>query len=81
MPAAQVELDDGHKSLDRIIDRGDGKEHLGVAHEAEARGVSSLGSGKGVGGCTHLVMRSNMLRGSRMNVGRTTLLRSAPGRS
>ena len=32
-------------------------------------------------GLIYLVIRSNMLRGSRMNVGRVTLLKSAPGLS
>lgn len=32
-------------------------------------------------GLVYFVMRSSMLRGSRMKVGRVTLLRSAPGLS
>lgn len=36
---------------------------------------------KASGLSTHFVMRSSMLRGSRMKVGSTTRLRSAPGRS
>ena len=34
MPAAEVELDDRDKSVDRVFDLGDGKEHLGMTHEA-----------------------------------------------
>jgi hypothetical protein len=33
MPAAQIELDDGHKALHRIIDLWHGKQCIGVCHE------------------------------------------------
>lgn len=33
MPAAEVELDDRDESFDRVLDLGDGEEHLGMAHE------------------------------------------------
>jgi hypothetical protein len=45
------------------------------------RGRGTGGRGAGRRGKTDLVILSNMLRGSRMKVGRVTLLRSAPGRS
>ena len=34
MPAAEVELDDRDKPVDRVFDLGDREEHLGMAHEA-----------------------------------------------
>lgn len=82
MPTTQIELDNRHESLDGIIDVGNREEEFGMAHEALKIVVSS----------SHLdvyyrvvvfyfVMRSNMLLGSRMKVGRVTLLRSAPGLS
>ena len=33
MPAAQVELDYGHKSLNRVVDSRNGEEHFRVAHK------------------------------------------------
>lgn len=88
VPAAEVELDDGNKSFMGVVDFGDGQEHFGVAHEASRRrisyreGVRSARalSGRDRIGLTYLVIRSNILRGSSMKVGSTTLLRSAPGR-
>lgn len=38
MPSTQVELDDGDKALDGVIDRGHGEEGFGVCHEAVFRG-------------------------------------------
>lgn len=78
MPAAQVEFDDGYKSLGRIVDGGNMQEHLGVAHEA-ATGSARLPSKQS--SKTYFVILSSMLRGSRINVGKTTRLRSAPGRN
>lgn len=82
MPAAEVEFDDGDEALGGVIDLGNGQQHLRMAHEACKR-ESAGWRDKGSGGkqATNLVILSNMLRGSRMKVGRTTLLRSAPGRS
>ena len=37
MPAAEVELDHGHESLHRVVNLGNGQEHLGMAHEAARR--------------------------------------------
>lgn len=81
MPATEVELDDGDEALGRVVYRGDVKEHFWVAHEAARGGVSvEMTARRGVF-ATHFVILSSMLRGSRMKVGRTTRLRSAPGRS
>lgn len=33
VPAGQVELGDGNKTLDRVVDGGQGKESVGVCHE------------------------------------------------
>lgn len=87
MPAAEVELDDRDESFDGVLDLGDGEEHLGVAHETnesnsqQKRTFRALRHKIELYVCPYLVIRSSMLRGSRMKVGRTTLLRSAPGRS
>lgn len=53
-----------------------------MAHEA-FRAVVSGGClfARGYGDSVYLVIRSSMLRGSRMNVGSVTRLRSAPGLS
>lgn len=83
MPAAEVELHDGSESLGRVFYIGDREEHLRMAHETINQ-VSRL-LHKAAPGQTemasYLVIRSSILRGSRMKVGRTTRLRSAPGRS
>lgn len=84
VPSTQVEFDHGHKSLNRIINSAHGEESIGVGHEAR-RDVSSCRAkrqGSKAGAISsYLVIRSSMDRGSRMNVGRTTRLKSAPGRS
>jgi hypothetical protein len=41
VPAAQVEFDNGDKSLDGVFDLGDWKKHLGVAHEAIGKLLAS----------------------------------------
>lgn len=86
MPATEIELDDGDKSIDGVVQSGDVKQHLGMAHETNGRDGQSAGAKRrlgvgGGGGMTHFVILSSMLRGSRIKVGRTTRLRSAPGRS
>jgi len=78
VPATQVELDHGCESLHRVLNVGDRQEHLGVAHEAADRVSSLLQPGRLL---IYFVIRSSILRGSNMKVGRTTRLRSAPGRS
>lgn len=94
MPAAQVELDDANEPLGRVVNLGDGQEHLGMAHEAGGKSwsagtglmvVAAHGRARAWWGRgskkTDFVILSSMLLGSRMKVGRVTLLRSAPGRS
>lgn len=87
MPAAQVKLDYGDESLDRIVYLGDREKHFGVAHEAVNRFVNFSMRHYQCKGLlsripsSYLVIRSSILRGSRINVGRTTLLKSAPGRN
>lgn len=80
VPAAEVEFDDGDESFDRIFDIGYGQEQFRVAHETYET-VVSLWHGEVLIRVVYFVIRSNMLRGSRMKVGRTTRLKSAPGRS
>lgn len=84
MPSTQVELDHGHKSLDWIVNSAHGKESIGVGHEAR-KDVSfcrAKRQGSKAGEMSsYFVIRSSIDRGSRMNVGRTTRLKSAPGRS
>ena len=79
MPSTQVELDHGNEPLNGIVDVGHGKEGLGVRHEAVPRGEKVCS--RSALGRLYLVIRSSIERGSRMKVGSTTLLRSAPGRS
>lgn len=86
VPAAQIEFNYRHESLNGIVDFRDRQEHFGVAHEAVRGLLASMGQcstaetvKETVG--SYLVIRSSMLRGSKMKVGSTTLLKSAPGRS
>lgn len=81
MPATEVELDNRDKSFDRIVDLGYREEHFGMAHEAVRETDSACGPTRCDCGRAHFVILSSMLRGSRMKVGSTTRLRSAPGRS
>jgi hypothetical protein len=79
MPTTEVKLDYGDEALDGVVYGWNLKEHFGVAHEAAANKLTSgfHDLDRGI----HFVMRSSILRGSRIKVGRTTRLRSAPGRS
>lgn len=81
MPSAEVEFHHGHKSLEWIINIRHWQQRLRVCHEAinHQNAVYS----RHLFGCliTHLVILSSILLGSNMKVGRTTRLRSAPGRS
>lgn len=84
MPSTQIKLDHGNKTLDRVFDCGHRKEGIGVCHEA--RGCRQLSSQFAATAGSrelwaYLVMRSSMDLGSRMKVGSTTRLRSAPGRN
>lgn len=83
MPATQIKLDNRNESLDGVVDEWYGEKHFGVAHEA----VEVMSAFRMCRRFRHsrsrwayLVIRSSILRGSRMKVGRTTRLRSAPGR-
>lgn len=80
MPATEVELDDREEALGGVIDGGDVQEHLGVTHEAMQVSACTEKYVQ-IATVTDFVILSSMLRGSRMKVGRTTRLRSAPGRS
>lgn len=86
MPATEVEFDDGDESFGGVVDGRNVEEHLGVTHEAAQMVYQYVREHRG--NCivlrlrhTYFVMRSNIERGSRMKVGSTTRLKSAPGRS
>jgi hypothetical protein len=84
VPSTQIKLDHGNKSLDRVFDCGHRKECIRVRHEARNSSQLSSQSAATAGSralWTYLVMRSSMDLGSRMKVGSTTRLRSAPGRN
>lgn len=82
VPSAQIKLHNGKKSLRRVVDRGHRQQRLWVGHEAVQRQVSATPTSLGGGETqTHLVIRSSIDRGSRINVGSVIRLRSAPGRS
>src|SRR5690242_2357465 len=78
VPTTEVELGHCDEALHGVFNLGQRKERLGVGHEAGT--VSNIITPARLE-ASHLVMRSNMDRGSRMKVGRVTRLRSAPGRS
>lgn len=88
MPSTQIEFDHRNETLNRVIDRGHRKKRFGMCHEA-MQSIQSVPSQVIVGpapdklrkGRTYLVMRSSIDLGSRIKVGRTTRLKSAPGRS
>lgn len=79
VPSTQVEFNDGYKALDRVLNFWHWKESFGVGHETAAIMVSS--SLVEIVESSYFVILSNIDLGSRMKVGRTTLLRSAPGRN
>ena len=79
MPAAQVELYDRNKALQRIVNLRHGQEIFWMRHKAMAV-VSCAQEGWGCAQ-TDFVILSSIDRSSRINVGRVTLDRSAPGRS
>lgn len=88
VPAAEVELYYGYKSFNWVLDLGYWQEHFGMTHKAsQQNGVVSTPSSLHITKAatpirlTYFVIRSNMLLGSKMKVGRTTRLRSAPGLS
>lgn len=84
MPATQIELCHGDEALHGVLNLWDWQHRLGVRHEAVSAVSIAVSRGR-VGtrgrGESHFVMRSSMDRGSRINVGSVTRLRSAPGRS
>lgn len=82
VPSTQVEFDDRDKSFHRIVYFGHGEKCLWVCHEAMLGQlafflIKSCFSAASLS--TYFVILSNMLLGSRIKVGRTTLLKSAPG--
>lgn len=79
VPSTQVKFNHGYKALDRVLNFWHWKESFRVGHEAAAIMVSS--SLVEVVESSYFVILSNIDLGSRMKVGRTTLLRSAPGRN
>lgn len=82
MPSTQVEFDHRNESLNWIIDLGHGQKRFRVCHEAVDHIVSLFSSTLAFpASAAYFVILSSIDLGSRMNVGSTTLLRSAPGRS
>jgi hypothetical protein len=85
MPPTKVELDHRHESLDRVINFGHREQSLRMCHETRcSQQMPSSPFLRSFMACrlkTHFVILSSILRGSNMNVGSTTRLRSAPGRS
>lgn len=79
MPTTEVEFDHGYKALDRVLNFWHRKESFRVCHEAAMIVVSS--SLFEIVKSSYFVILSNIDLGSKMKVGRTTLLRSAPGRN
>lgn len=82
MPSTEVEFNHRHESLQWVINIWHSQQCLWVRHEAVdnqyAVPLHRTHPGKEY---THLVILSSMLLGSRIKVGSTTRLRSAPGRS
>lgn len=83
MPSSEVELYDAEEALDGVVDGGEVEEHLGMAHETVAKRERRWSAREKRRERTesHFVILSSMLLGSRIKVGKTTRLRSAPGRS
>ena len=81
MPSTQIEFDHGNKAFDGIVNRRHREEGFRMSHEAILCPLVDRRTAPEWQVCTHLVIRSSIDRGSRMNVGRTTRLKSAPGRS
>jgi len=82
MPSTQIELHHRYKSQYWIIDQWHRKERFRMCHEAiphqhSAFFLSQLCSSPST--CTYFVILSNILLGSRIKVGNTTRLKSAPG--
>ena len=78
MPAAQVKFDHGHETLCWIFDFGHRKKGFRMCHKAIAGCKNSSQTRESN---AYLVIRSSIDFGSKMNVGKVTLLRSAPGRN
>ena len=89
VPSTQIELDYRDKTFDGIVNGGHGEQGLRVCHEAGQKTGSVNCGDRPIAHrrvsirekTTYLVIRSSIERGSRMNVGKTTRLKSAPGRS
>lgn len=81
MPATQVEFDHRNESFQRIVVIGHWKERFRMCHEAVHSQYSPFLFLRSLEKVAYFVIRSSIDRGSRINVGRVTLLKSAPGRS
>lgn len=80
VPPTKIEFHHRYKTLYRIVDIGHGQQRLRVCHEATKSPISYERVLEYLD-VAHFVILSSIDLGSKMNVGRTTLLRSAPGRS
>lgn len=89
MPSTEIEFNDRYESTKGIVNLGHREESFGVSHEAvtvacplvfQIRMAPLFYSSPGYA-TTYFVIRSSIDLGSNMNVGSTTLLKSAPGRS
>lgn len=78
MPTAQVELDHRNESRCWILDFGHRQECFRMCHEAIK---SRQRSARVSDWIAYFVIRSSIDFGSKMNVGKVTLFRSAPGRN
>jgi hypothetical protein len=82
MPSAQVEFHHRDKSFYWVFDFCHRQQQFGMCHEAMNSQYSLFRSPLASSRLyTHFVILSNMLRGSKMKVGSTTRLKSAPGRN
>ena len=79
VPTTQVKFDHRDKSLQRVINLRHRKKGFRMRHKAVRRAVSDSLINQRL--LTYFVILSSIDLGSRMKVGSTTLLRSAPGRS
>lgn len=80
MPPTKIEFHHRHETLYRVVDIGHGQQRFRVCHEASKQSYQYERVFEYLN-VAHFVILSSIDLGSKMNVGRTTLLRSAPGRS
>lgn len=82
VPSAQIETNHRDEAFRRVVHRCYWDQVLWVLHETGRCHYPGLSQLKGARHTdSHFVMRSSMLLGSRMNVGKVIRLKSAPGRS